>query len=158
MRTALAFGTSLVVLALSACAGTTPPATNAPATSSAPVQSAKVEPTKGALARKTVNDTVQQGLGAFLQKITVDDRPVFAEGKFHGFRIASISDELAGSELKPGDVVTRVNGMAIERPEQALEAFKSLEVASELRIDYERNGEPHALRIPIVDDAAAPKK
>ena len=40
--------------------------------------------------------------------------------------------------MKPGDVVTAVNGFSIERPEQAQQAFLSLAVASELRVDYER--------------------
>ena len=63
-------------------------------------------------------------------------------GKFHGFRIAALqaTGVLAGVDLKPGDVVTRVNGMPIEHPEEALEAFNSLEVASELRVAYERDG------------------
>jgi hypothetical protein len=107
---------------------------------------------KSQLKRSTVRTTVQQGLGAFLQKVTVDERPVFLGGKFHGFRIVALKGDLASTELKPGDVVTRVNGLPIERPEQALEAFRSLEISSELRIDYEREGEPRALRYAIVED------
>ncbi|MBL8606695.1 MAG: serine protease [Myxococcales bacterium] len=107
---------------------------------------------KSSLKRSTVRATIQQGLGMFLQKVSVEDRPVFLGGKFHGYRIAALKGDLASTELKAGDVVTRVNGLPIERPEQALEAFRSLEISSELRIDYERDGEPRALRYAIVED------
>ena len=62
-----------------------------------------------------------------------------------------------GIDLKPGDVVTRVEGMPIEHPEEAIEAFRALEVASELRVDYDRDGVPRILRFRIVDDDAAPQ-
>jgi type II secretory pathway component PulC len=102
------------------------------------------------------------GPGAFLQKVALDDHPVFAAGKFHGFRIAALqADSFTGVDLKPGDVVTRVEGMPIEHPEEAIEAFNALEVASELRVDYERDGVARMLRYRIVDDeapAAVPPK
>jgi type II secretory pathway component PulC len=97
---------------------------------------------------------IAQGLGAFLQHVDLDDAPVRVAGRFRGFRIAALRDPKfwSGVDLKPGDVVTRVNGFPIERPEQAQTAFESLEVAPELRVSYERNGEPRELVYPIVDD------
>jgi type II secretory pathway component PulC len=83
----------------------------------------------------------------------VVDGPVFLAGKFHGFRIGALKGkDWQGVDLKAGDVVTRVNGFTVERPENAFEAFQSLEVASELRVDFERDGEPRSLRYAIVDD------
>jgi len=96
---------------------------------------------------------LSEGPGAFLQNLSIDEHPVFLGGKFHGFRIAALQGEaLRGVDLRPGDVVTRVNGFSIEHPEDAAEAFYSLRVASELRVEYERDGEPHELRFGIVDD------
>jgi type II secretion system protein C len=105
------------------------------------------------LTRAAVHGAVSQGLGAFLQHVAFDEQPVFAGGKFHGFRIAALHDPAfwRGVDLKPGDVVTRLNGMPIERPEQAQAAFQSLEQASELRVSYERDGAQRELVIPIVD-------
>ena len=54
-------------------------------------------------------------------------------------------------DLKPGDVVTRVNGHSIERPEQALKVWNGLRVASELFVEYERDGRARSLRWAIVD-------
>jgi type II secretory pathway component PulC len=106
------------------------------------------------LRRSAVHDVVAQGLGVFLQHVDLDDQPVMVAGKFHGFRIANLRDPgfWGGVELRPGDVVTRVNGFPIERPEQAQTAFDSLDVASELRVAYERDGQEHELVYAIVDD------
>jgi len=93
------------------------------------------------------------GLGAFLQRVDIDDQPVMTGGKFHGFRIAGLRDASfwTGVDLKPGDVVTAVNGMPIERPEQAQRALESLEAAKELRVAFDRDGQPHELVYAIVD-------
>jgi general secretion pathway protein C len=100
-----------------------------------------------------VHTAVTDGLGVFLQRVEVDDQPVMVGGKFHGFRIAALKDAdfWSGVDLKAGDVVTSVNGFPIERPEQAQTALDSLEVASELRVAFERDGQPHELVYAIVD-------
>jgi len=107
----------------------------------------------GALARSAVHAAIANGLGVFLQRVDIDDQPVMTGGKFHGFRIAGLRDPdfWAGVDLKPGDVVTAVNGMPIERPEQAQSALESLEAAKELHVAYERDGQPHELVYAIVD-------
>jgi type II secretory pathway component PulC len=110
-----------------------------------------------AIRRSAIRGVLAAGPGVFLQKVSVDDHPVLADGKFHGFRIAALqADSFRGVDLKPGDVVTRIEGMPIEHPEEAIEAFNALQVASELRVDYERDGVPRMLRYRIVDDDAPP--
>jgi type II secretory pathway component PulC len=106
------------------------------------------------LARSAVRATIAAGLGAFLQHVDLDDQPVIADGKFRGFRIAALRDAAFwnGVDLKPGDVVTSLNGFPIERPEQAQTAFDSLAVASELRLAYDRAGYPRELVFAIADD------
>jgi general secretion pathway protein C len=150
-----------LALVLAACGGSAPEAV-APATSaahsstSAPTPTAVASMPANGLRRSVVHEVVAEGLGAFLQHVSVDEHPVFVAGKFHGFRIAALNDPAwwNGVDLRPGDVVTAVNGFPIEHPEDALEAFKSLEVSSELRVDYERAGTPRELRFSIIDDAA----
>ena len=113
-----------------------------------------------ALRRSAVRDVVTGGLGRFLQRVDIDvDHPVFVAGKFHGFRIARLRGDprfWRGVDLRPGDVVTKVNGFGIERPDDAQQAFSSLEVASELRVEYERDGQPRELRFEIVEDGGPP--
>jgi type II secretory pathway component PulC len=107
-----------------------------------------------ALPRSVVRSVVKGGLGLFLQRVTLDDQPVMKAGRFRGFRIAALRDPgfWNGVDLQPGDVIMRVNGLPIEHPEEALEAFHSLETATELRVAYERDGQMHELKYGIVDD------
>jgi type II secretory pathway component PulC len=96
-------------------------------------------------------EVVQAGLGRFLQKVDVE--PSFASGRFQGFRIVELRPGAFWQDvdLRPGDVVLRVNGMPIERETQAYDAFQSLRTANELRVEYLRAGQPRALVYPILD-------
>jgi type II secretory pathway component PulC len=147
---------------LCACGGAPPPVespttppTKSPAPTVATVRTSGTDVAANALRRSRVREVLAAGPGAFLQHLALEDNPVLVGGKFHGFRIASLRDQAwwGGVDLKPGDVVTSVNGFSIEHPEEALEAFRSLDVSSELRIAYERDGSPRELRYAIVDDA-----
>jgi type II secretory pathway component PulC len=121
--------------------GTKAAATSAPATAPVPVTSLK---------RAAVRETIAQGLGVFLQNVAVEDWPVMHDGKFHGFKIRTINPSW-GIDLKPGDVVTRVNGIVPEHPEEADAALRSLEKAPALKVDFERDGKAKTLELPIVD-------
>lgn len=145
-----------LVLAAAGCASHPPPPA-APSPTPAPASTttttaADPQPTL-VIHRADVRRALAKGPGAFLQRVTLDDQPALTpDGKFVGFRIASLNgDSWRGVDLAPGDVVKKVNGFSIERPEQALEAFHSLDVASELKVDYERAGVAKELRYAIVD-------
>jgi len=144
----------VLAVALGACGGAAPSSVpvNVVAKKAAP-QAIPAPLADHTLPRSVVNDVVAQGLGSFLQHVEVADQPVLAGGKFHGFRVAALHDPpfWQGVDLKPGDVVTRVNGFPIEHPEQAQTAFDSLQVSSELRVAYERDGQPRELVYAIVD-------
>jgi S1-C subfamily serine protease len=125
-----------------------------PLSSSSPAPEAPAHPADSLLSRAAVHAVVVQGLGAFLQHVELDEHPVFVGGKFHGFRIVALNDPAfwRGVDLRPGDVITGVNGFPIERPEQAVSVFDSLELASELRVAYDRDGQPRELVYSIADD------
>ncbi len=154
--------TLLAIGSLAACGGATPdsksPSSDKPvATTTTTASSQPAADPNGApsmtLHRADVHRVVAGGLGKFLSRVSLDDHPAKTpDGKFVGFRIAALQgNSWKGVDLKPGDVVTHVNGFPIERPEQALEAFQSLDVASELRVGVERDGVPRELRYAIVD-------
>lgn len=108
----------------------------------------------GAISREDLVPVLDGGLGRFLQN--VETEPVFYKGTFVGFRIVSLfpgEPAFASLDLRPGDTVTRINGKPIERPEQAAAVWETLRTASNLVVDYRRNGEKHALRFTIVDES-----
>jgi type II secretory pathway component PulC len=140
-------------LLLAACGESSPPPATAHdaargdgpgATSSAPVKPVTE------LKRAAVRETIAAGLGAFLQNVTVEDWPVMHDGKFYGFKIRSINADW-GLDLRPGDVVTKVNGIVPEHPDDADTALRSLDKAKSLKVEFERDGKARTLELPIVD-------
>jgi hypothetical protein len=108
----------------------------------------------GTIAREELLPVLDGGLGRFLQH--VETEPAFHKGTFVGFRIVSLfpgEPAFASLDLRPGDTVTRINGKPIERPEQAAAVWETLRTASNLVVEYRRNGEKHALRFAIVDES-----
>lgn len=154
MRRALVLIFPLIV----ACGGGSPePKTaDAPKTSTTGASGPTMDPAAPArapitqLKRASVKTAINQGLGVLLQNVQVEDYPAMKEGRFYGFKLKSLSPDWA-VDLRPGDVILRINGQSIEHPEEADAALRSLEKAPSLKIDYERDGKPRSLEIPIVD-------
>jgi S1-C subfamily serine protease len=55
-----------------------------------------------------------------------------------------------GIDLQAGDVVTKVNGMSIEREMEAFDAFQAVRQAPVLEVSYLRQNQPRTLRFTIV--------
>jgi S1-C subfamily serine protease len=115
-----------------------------------------VKSRSGTIHRADLTRVVDAGLGRFLQHVEVDAS--LEAGQFRGFRIVSLTppEFWAGVDLRPGDVVMRINGMSIERPPQAYEAFTSLKTAPELVVSYIRQGQPRELVFPIQPAVLSP--
>jgi S1-C subfamily serine protease len=148
----------LMGLGAFSCGGGSPPPSSAPtppgsANSASSADSPPPPPSRpGRLSRGEVVATLSRGLGAFLSRIQVE--PSLTNGRFRGWRVVKVApgDPLWRSvDLAPGDVVTQVNGLPIEHPEQALAAFQSLAVAKELRVSLDRNGARREIVYPIDD-------
>lgn len=107
-------------------------------------------PKTTSLRRSQVKGAINRGLGVFFQNVLVDDAQ--RNGKFVGWRVQRMNPEW-NTDIQPGDIITKVNGMPVESPDQADAALRSLEKASALRVEYEREGKPRVLELPITDDA-----
>jgi hypothetical protein len=105
------------------------------------------DPYSGVINRAGLVNIVEQGLGRFLSRLRL--APVVAQGKFVGFGVTGIDPTWGDVGLRPGDVILRVNGQPIERPEQALSVFEALRVASEIAVDLTRDGVPATLRFRV---------
>jgi S1-C subfamily serine protease len=104
------------------------------------------------LRRTAVLRTLDGGLGHWLQNVDVD--PKLDHGRFRGWIIRTLPAEdacYADLDLRAGDVITRVNGRPVERPEEASDVWDGLRTSSALVIDFTRAGQPHTLRFKIVD-------
>ena len=121
-------------------------ATSAPTATAAPVTSLK---------RADVEQVVDAGFGRFLGHVSVQAK--VTGGKFAGWTIVWLqpSDLWQAFDLRPGDVVTRVNGMPIERETEAFDAFQAVRQAPMLELSYVRENEPRTLRLPIVGAPSA---
>jgi S1-C subfamily serine protease len=104
----------------------------------------------GTIRRADLDALLAEGPGALLARVeTVPER---RDGRFVGFRIAGFPRGAPQSiDLRPGDVVLRVNGHGVERPEQYFEAFRTLAGAAEIRFEILRDGKPAELLYPITD-------
>jgi len=106
----------------------------------------------GEISRAALTPVLEAGLGRFLQGVLTS--PALDDGHFVGFRLERLYPEderFRGIDLGPGDTILRVNGQSVERPEQALSVWNSLRVASELWIEYLRDGQRRELRFAIID-------
>lgn len=124
-----------------------------------PAPEPEPERPKGVLYRDEVVQTVDAGLGLFLQRVEVE--PSLSAGRFRGFRIVALHppEFWHGIDLVPGDVIQSVNGMPIERETEAFAAFESLRTAPKLRVQYQRGGSERELVFEIRDRSSeGPKK
>ena len=104
----------------------------------------------GVIPRAALNTVLSASPGFFLQH--VDTKPRYRSGHFAGWKLASFfpgDPRFQTVDLHAGDVVTRVNGSTVERPEQLLELWERLKTDKELVVDIERDGQPHTLRWTI---------
>ncbi len=109
----------------------------------------------GTLERAAVERVVDSGLGAFLSHVELE--PSLTAGTFRGWSVVRLEPpELwSGVDLQPGDVLTRVNGMGIEREVQAFEAFQAVRQADKLEVSYLREGRPRTLSYVIAGKPSA---
>jgi hypothetical protein len=113
----------------------------------APMDNLGRDPFAGTIDRAGLIAIIDQGLGRFFGKLRV--APAMDGKRFVGFAVTGIEPAWGDIGLRPGDILLRVNGQVIERPEQAMAAFESLRVASEVVVDLTREGVPATLRFRI---------
>jgi type II secretory pathway component PulC len=144
-------GVTLVLLGLLVGCGAAPeaPAVAPKAVAKAPTAPI-ARPPQGALYREDVNALIERGFPDFLQRVEVEPRLV--DGQFRGWSIVQLnpSDFWSGVDLKPGDIVTRVNDLPIERETEAFDAFESLKRSDALRVAFQRDGQSRLLEYKII--------
>ncbi len=132
---------------LLACGSQTPEATAPPAPKADPPSEPEGIPPTGHIDRHELDRILAQGPGWFFERVPIEE--VTRKRKFIGWRLRDLPDSWVEADVRPGDVVTAVNGMPVERPEQFWAAWTTLAVASELKVAILRDGKPEVLSFPI---------
>jgi len=83
-------------------------------------------------------------------------QPVFAEGRQRGFRVYPGRNRQAFVRLglKPGDLVTAINGTPLDDPARGQEILKTLSSSSEARVTVTRNGQQQDLTLNMAQVAS----
>jgi general secretion pathway protein C len=99
--------------------------------------------------RKLMTD--QPGLMADIMR----PQPVFADGKQRGYRVYPGRNRQAFIRLglRPGDLVTGINGTPLDDPNRGAEIFRTLGSSSEARVTVMRNGQQQDLNLNMAQVA-----
>ena len=104
------------------------------------------------LRRAAVVRVVDRGLGQLAVPGAGGAR---AQGrKFTGWQISQLYPEdpcYRAVDLQAGDVVTRVNGASLEKPDQANQVFQGLRTAPGLEVELLRQGVQRRVSLTIAD-------
>ena len=100
--------------------------------------------------RKLVND--DPGLISQIMR----PQPVFAGGEMKGFRVYPGANRQAFARmgLRPGDMVTAINGTPLNDKDRAQEIFGTLASSTEARVTITRNGRQQELVLNIAQLSA----
>jgi len=83
-------------------------------------------------------------------------QPVFASGQQRGYRVypGRNRQQFAKLGLMPGDLVTAINGAALDDPARGMEILQSMNSATDVTVTIERNGQTSQISINNAQVAA----
>jgi type II secretory pathway component PulC len=93
--------------------------------------------------RAALEEVLEKGPSWFIQQVGV--QPVTYQGQFFGFMLVRLFEDDPRFEdvaIQPGDIVQRVNGVPIERPEQFMAVWGGLASSDRLSVQIVRGREP----------------
>ncbi|MCA9617632.1 MAG: serine protease [Myxococcales bacterium] len=102
----------------------------------------------GAVVRRDLEAVLREGPPWLLERVPIEE--VVEGQKFVGWRIQELPVAWRDVDLRAGDVITAVNTLPLETPTDFWAAWTTLGVASEIKLAYQREGEPMELTIPIL--------
>jgi general secretion pathway protein C len=95
----------------------------------------------------SVQQVVEQSAAGLTEIIR--PQPVFKDGRQQGYRVypGRQRQQFAQLGLRPGDLITQINGMALDDPARGMEIFRSLADATSVTVTVDRNGEIEMLTL-----------
>lgn len=107
----------------------------------------------GVIHRQALIRLIDAGLPRWMQGVEGDR--ALANHRFQGWLIKSLYPDdpcYRDIGLLPGDIVQKVNGKSIEKPEQAFDVAESLRTAPAIVVDFLRNGSAKSISIAVAND------
>jgi len=103
----------------------------------------------------SVQEVVTQNAGTITEIIR--PQPYMPNGELKGYRIypGRNREQFIALGLKPGDLVTEINGMALNNPAQAMELFRALADTTQVTVTLDRDGQAQTLTLDTTQIAAA---
>lgn len=76
-------------------------------------------------------------------------QPFMPNGQLKGYRVfpGRNRQQFMALGLRPGDLVTEINGVALNNPTQGMEIFRTLSDSSQVTVTVERNGQNQAITL-----------
>lgn len=112
---------------------------------------------RGTIDRAALDAVLDRGPGTFLGAFELT--PHFRGQRFAGWAIVRFLESgqfLSSVDLRPGDVVMKVNGYTIARPRHLQELWLELRISQAIVVQAEREGQPFELRFDVIDSPGAP--
>jgi hypothetical protein len=113
--------------------------------------------TRASIPRPVLREWLARGPQYLLSQVV--PTPLMDQGKFRGYRLNlwfPEHPEVVQGAVRLGDVVTRINGRSIERPDQYLYIWKTLESAAAIDLDLVRDGRPLRVSFDLPEPPAPP--
>ncbi len=107
----------------------------------------------GVLRRAALIHLIDAGLPRWMQGVEGDR--MLANHRFQGWLLKSLypGDRCYQEiDLRSGDIVQKVNGKSIEKPEQAFDVAESLRTAPAIVVEFLRAGKTQRITLVISDD------
>lgn len=96
---------------------------------------------------------LQQQLAENPARLTdlIRPQPVFSNGRQLGYRVypGRKRQQFLAIGLKPGDLLTEINGTPLDDPARGAEIFRTLGEANQVSVTIERNGAPQVLVLDV---------
>jgi general secretion pathway protein C len=112
-----------------------------------PVAASRTQNPRAAMADTNVQQLISQNAATFTEIIR--PQPFMPNGQLKGYRVfpGRNRQQFISLGLRPGDLVTEINGVALNNPAQGMEVFRSLGESSQVSVTIERNGRPQVLNL-----------
>jgi general secretion pathway protein C len=100
-------------------------------------------------APESIQQLITENAASFSEIIR--PQPFMPNGQLKGYRVfpGRNRQQFIALGLRPGDLVTEINGITLSDPAQGMEMFSNLSSDSQFNVTIERNGQPQVLNLDI---------